>query len=307
MKAVFYIGLPGSGKSTDIKERKFLEQGYSIISADVLKEGHPNYNPLTAHEIHEWSVEEAENLVYKAVEAKHDIVFDSGGINNSYSMRIMGVVKDAGYHITLIFINTPIVECLKRINTRTRKVPFKDIFEKSFKMKSCLVKQKEMADEYIESNYYKEENFVFDMDGVLVEYQAFPLKCEFAPADTVMDYINNNVFEFAEPVTPIVYLIKTLIAEGKQIFILSVSPNSSTTEQKLKWLKKHIPELSERNIYFVGNGERKVNTLFQIMKKNKINISDYVYVDDIHTMLWDATNHGVNAYHPSTFLARYYK
>ncbi len=307
MKAIFYIGLPGSGKSTDIIERKFVEQGFQVISADVIKEGHPNYDPNTTHLIHEWSVEEAEKLVYQAVEAKKDFVFDSGGINNSYSLRIMGVVKEAGYSITLVYVNTPVVECLNRIASRVRKVPFQDIFEKSFKMKSCLLKQKEMADEYIETTYYKEDAFVFDMDGVLVEYQVFPLKCKYAPMDIRMDYINNNVFEFAEPVTPVINVIRNLMAEGKLVFILSVSPNSATTVQKQKWLEKHVPGLNKDNIYFVGNGENKVNTLLQIMKKAKIPVSDYVYVDDIHTMLWDATNRGINAYHPSTFLARYFK
>jgi len=40
--AVLFIGLPGAGKSTVVKERY---SGYDIVSADTLKETHPEYDP----------------------------------------------------------------------------------------------------------------------------------------------------------------------------------------------------------------------------------------------------------------------
>jgi predicted kinase len=95
-EAIFYIGLSGSGKSTHIKEQNY---DYPIISADSLKENHPDYNPNNTHEIHEWSVKEAEKMVYDAISVGNNFVFDSGGVNNSYSKRIMTKVKDYGYNI----------------------------------------------------------------------------------------------------------------------------------------------------------------------------------------------------------------
>lgn len=305
-KSYFFIGLPGSGKSTIVKELKKEFKDIIVISADELKEVHPEYNPKEAFKLHEWSVKEAEKKVYETLETNQNFIFDSGGINDSYSLRIMEKTKEFGYKIILTHLDTPVYECLRRISLRERKVPAEDVFNKAMKLKSCLVKQKLLADEIRIEKFYTNRNIVFDMDGTLVEYDAFPLKCDYAPKNMNMDYINNNVFEYGEPVLPILDKVKLYHDKGSKIFILSVSPNSETNKQKIKWLEKYLPFIEKENIYFVGDSSKKITTLKQIKEKHKIEDKDLTYVDDLHTMLWEAINTGYNAIHPSKFLTSHY-
>jgi predicted kinase len=301
-EAIFYIGLPGSGKSTHIKDQNY---GYPVISADNLKENHPDYDPNNTYVIHEWSVKEAEKMVYDAINVGNNFVFDSGGVNNSYSKRIMTKVKDYGYIITLVFVDTPLYECLKRIVKRERKVPVDDIFNKFLKLKSSLEIQKSLSDNFIHVKYYTDENLIFDMDGTIVEYKINILRNEYIPSEIKIDYINNNVFEYTEPVIPVIEKIKQYYA-NKNIYILSVSQHSETNKQKTNWLKKHLPFIKTENIYFVGDSEKKITVLTQIMKKHKLNKQNTTYIDDLHSMLWEAANQGINAIHISTFLTNKY-
>lgn len=295
---IFFLALPGAGKTTFINKVSF-DKSYKCISADILKENHPNYDPEKAYELHEWSVNAAEQEVYDCLQTGKDFVFDSGGINDSYSLRIMQAAKNAGYTIRLYYIDTPVIECIRRISERERKVPIEDVFNKYFKLKSCLEKQKKLCNQFYHIKYYTNKYLVFDMDGTLVEFEVHPLRHKLAPEGLKVNYIDNNMFEYAKPVLPMFDKLKLFQSE---IIILSVSPNSETNKQKTAWLKKHLPNVKEENIYFIGNSENKVSTLVQIMNKRKISQQDLTYVDDVHPMLWEAANLGINAIHPSKFL-----
>ena len=59
-EAILFIGLPGSGKTTFIRENI---KGYVIVSADDLKQKHPDYDPKDPTKVHQWSVKEAEKLM----------------------------------------------------------------------------------------------------------------------------------------------------------------------------------------------------------------------------------------------------
>lgn len=298
-QAIFYIALPGAGKTTHIHNSNFP---YKVISADTLKEKHPNYNPEKAFELHQWSVKEAEQQVYESIKNNESFVFDSGGINDHYSLRIIHTTKAAGYYITLYFIDTPFYECINRINKRDRKVPIEDIFTKSLKLMRSLYLQRELCDKFIHVPFYTNKHIFLDMDGTVVEYTAQTLRPNNLPQEFTVDYINNNLFEFANPVKEMVRIVKQYFFTGSKIYILSVSPNSETSKQKIAWLKRNMPFVEEEYIYFVGNGEKKVSTLLQIITKRELNKKDVTYVDDIHSMVWEASNNGLNALHVSSFL-----
>ena len=48
---------------------------------------------------------------------------DSGGVNNSYSLRIINMLKIKGYRIILIYMDTPLNVCLKRNKLRYQQIP----------------------------------------------------------------------------------------------------------------------------------------------------------------------------------------
>jgi predicted kinase len=144
-KAILFIGLPGSGKTTYIQENI---KGYHIVSADQIKMSHPQYNHADSAILHEWSVREAEIQMQIFSDEAIDICMDSGGVNNSYSLRIINMLKDKGYYVEIIFIDTPLNVCLERNRGRDRQVPETAIIDKSKKIYECAERQKAIANNF---------------------------------------------------------------------------------------------------------------------------------------------------------------
>jgi predicted kinase len=158
-KAILFIGLPGSGKTT-IVNRDYTE-GYTIVSADIIKQSHKDYDPKDPEPLHQWSVKEAERQMSELSDKGISMCMDSGGVNNSYSLRIIGMLKNKGYHITLVYVEAPLKVCLERNRKRERKVPESAIIEKAKMIESCLEKQKAIVDEYIHIRYKKQRSILF--------------------------------------------------------------------------------------------------------------------------------------------------
>ena len=296
-KAVLFIGLPGSGKTTIIKEQY---SNYNVVSADVIKETHPDYDPKNSEKIHEWSVSEAEKQMGLLSDKGKDICMDSGGVNNSYSLRIMSMLKSKGYHLTLVYVDTPVHVCFERNKSRERQVPEAAIFDKAQKLEDCLIKQKLVVDNFIHIPYFTNKNIFIDMDGVLAHYQKL-VRDERGN----VDYVNHNIFLRGLPVKPVIDTLYKF--KDSRMFILSASPNSFCNKQKTDWLKEHFPIVQEDDIIFVGKAEYKPIILGQLLQKYKIDKKDCTFIDDFHDLLIGGLNLGINAMHPSELLAKYYK
>jgi predicted kinase len=294
--AIFFIALPGAGKSSLIKQRNY-DTTHVIVSADSIKESHPNYDPENPQELHEWSVNRAEEEAYNWAKTQNNVVFDGGGINNSYNARIINHFKENGYKIKIIHIKTPLIECLKRNELRIRKVPKEAIIEKSFEMEKAVERQMPLADDFEVIEYFTDQNIFFDMDGVICEYKSIPW------LDYHFDYVNTDFFKNSKPVKPIIDIVQRYHNEGKNIYILSASPNSITNKQKVDWLEIHLPFLKKENIFFVGNKDHKVAMLNGIIKGNKIKRHTVTVIDDDHLTIDKMLKNGVNVLHPSKLLS----
>ena len=91
--------------------------------------------------------------------------------------------------------------------------------------------------------------YYFDMDGVLCDFHKEPYK--YANA------INREWIANLDPFMANVNLVKSLIANGKSVYILSKAASENAKLGKLDWLAKHIPELiPKRVIVIVGNGKK---------------------------------------------------
>jgi len=145
-EAILFIGLPGAGKTWEIANRNY-HQDYNLVSADEIKLTLKGYDPKNPNVVQEESVKKAEQEVYALADKGKNICMDSGGVNNSYSLRIIKNLRDRGYWVKLIYVNTPLSICLERNKNRERVVPESIITSKSEKIDSCFLKQKEVADE----------------------------------------------------------------------------------------------------------------------------------------------------------------
>jgi len=152
MIAKLFIGLPAAGKTTYIRNNI---KGFQIVSADELKFKHPDYDYNNPTALHEWSVKEAEKIMNELSDTGVNICMDSGGVNNSYSLRIIKMLKTKGYYVEIIFIDTPLDVCLSRNKIRTRTLPESIILEKAEKLAQSVENQRKIADSFIHIEYKK--------------------------------------------------------------------------------------------------------------------------------------------------------
>ena len=301
-QAIIMMGLPLAGKSTWINKQKEknppLWETVQIISADEYKENHPDYNPdnVTA-ELHEESVEWAENKAYELAENGTIFVMDGGGINNRYTKRIIKNLKEKGYTITLVYVKTPYKVCLDRNKQRTRKVPEVAITDKALKEISQFHKLSELVDHVIVDDYFTNDHIFVDMDGVIAAQSTLPI------VNGEIDFVNGEVHKWQKPVKPVIDLLNDIqeTYPHKTVYVLSATPNSFSSDEKQAWLDKYFPIPKERR-FFVNQGRHKAEMLDNLRRKFKLHPKDVLMVDDMHDILYKVKDRGMNAMHPSEFL-----
>jgi predicted ABC-type ATPase len=302
--AIFMFGLPCSGKSTWINN--FLSKcdvNVKLVSADTIKAGLSNYNPVMAYLVHQESVDLAKEEMIKAGNNGEEcILMDGGGINNRYTKSIMEEMKKLGYTIKLVYLNTPLAICLERnqerIDSHVRSVPKEEIIRKSNMLVTAYHNIIDLVDDLEVVNYYQDKHVFVDMDGVVAAYQTLQ-RDEFGN----VDFVNNNVFKYAPPVRPVIEKLRADQLDGKKIYILSASANSICNEEKLYWLNKYMAFVNPNDVYFVGNKDYKIVMLVELMKKLKIDKRDCVLIDDWHKTIEQGIKEGIKVIHPSNYLA----
>lgn len=98
----------------------------------------------------------------------------------------------------------------------------------------------------------KRKNYIYvDMDGVLADFFAEPNAVERFREEP-------NFFYNLLPIYPNLYAVQDLIAnKSNSVRVLSASPNKRCDREKRLWLKKYLPQLKQRNIIIIRNGQNK--------------------------------------------------
>lgn len=289
---IFTIGLPGSGKTTFLKEK-----GYSdIISADDIKLTIAGSSPsdLDMEEIHERSVQEARKEVFIRLNRRDDlVVMDMGGINSKYTCSIIECALSNGYkEIKAYFVDTPIGICIERMKNRGRVVPIDDVYRKSCRLNSSIINIKNYGVDVITVPYFTNKYLFLDMDGTICSYQKPP-----RDIDGNVDFVNSKMFENAKPVKHIIEWTKGW--DNKDKFILGACPNSISMKEKVLWLEKNMYDIEPGNMYFVGNKDYKHVFLKHLIQKLKLDKKDVLVVDDNYSIIDNMLKIGVNCIHPS--------
>src|ERR1019366_2700376 len=228
-EAIFMLGLPGSGKSFYINQLTINHPNYKVVSADEIRLKHPNYNPADPEAIHEECINKAERMMYALAGEINcipvDVIMDGGGINNSYTPRIIQRMRKNGYKIKVVFIDTPVDICvqrnIERVKNGERFVKIAAIIDKSYRLRKSVEKLSEICDEFETVKYFTDSHIFVDMDGTIAEYQQLPVD-EYGD----INFVEYEVFRYSKPVTQMIEKLKVLSESGKRIFIVSASPNS---------------------------------------------------------------------------------
>lgn len=294
--AIIMMGLPLAGKSTWIENNVDKYGDYSIVSADEIKKTHKDYNPDYTEFLHEWSVKEAEKMVYKISSSGNPLIMDGGSINNSYTIRIINRLKEKGYKVTLVHIKTPMTTCIHRMSLRERKVPVDAIVLKAAKEMKQFHRLSPLADDVEVIDYFNHKNIFMDMDGVLASYQVLK------SLDGKLDFVNGERFLHLPPVQPIIDKVKILYEKGHNIYILSAIPNCFAYKEKNIWLDKHTPFIDRKDRFFVNSGRHKAEMLRDLAHYLKLRKRDITMVEDTHETLLNIRNYGMRDMHLSEFL-----
>lgn len=135
-KAIIVIGACGSGKSTWVdKVGKERLANATIIDADLVKEQMPEYkegirkgDPNIAVTVHSKSLEKRNELFQETVNDVNNLVYlGTGTALDFYKQKVIGSLKKAGYHVTMVCVKTDldkaIERCAKRALDTGRAVP----------------------------------------------------------------------------------------------------------------------------------------------------------------------------------------
>lgn len=294
-KAKIFLGLPLSGKSTLINSNNYSE-GYKVVSADTFKENHKDYDPSRAWELHEWSVKMAERQMNIESDKGNNIIMDGGGINNSYTLRIINMLKSKGYKVSLVHLETPLEVCLYRNSRRLRKVPEEDIIQKAAKERMQFFRLSKEVYRVESIPYFTNKHIFIDMDGVVAALTTLP------KIGGKIDFVNSQVFIHLKPVKVIIDKLKDLQDKGHTLYILSATPNSFSSKEKEAWLDIHMPFIDKDNRHFVNSGMHKAEMLSNLQTYLKLDKKDMTLIDDTHETLYKVKDLRMKPMHPSEFL-----
>ncbi|MBQ3475667.1 MAG: hypothetical protein IJH20_05830 [Bacilli bacterium] len=144
--------------------------------------------------------------------------------------------------------------------------------------------------DYINENKDKKIDIYFDMDGVICEYD-----------------IGNFDYNTIRPINNTINLMKKLIDDGINVYILSICKTNKIVDEKYEYLDKHIPFFDKDKAIFLSKEE--INSESKDMKSdyltnniNKKNVN--ILVDDDITIIKKITsdNKDVKVFHISSII-----
>lgn len=301
--ATFLFGLPCSGKTTFYESAKESFGPHEYINADLIKFEYPDYDESKGSMYATEAIMEAAKRIGDCIQSNSSFVMDAGGINTNYSNNLMELASKNGYHVHVIFIDTPYDICIERNRHRTRQVPEQLILDKEVKKqyKWAWYQKSPWVNETTRMPYFTEKHIFFDMDGVLAAQIGLP------QVDGKIDFVNSRYYRYL-PVVPQMYdKVLTLVSSQKaKVYILSASPTSFSNQEKLDWLEDNFPFIEKDNIFFVNSGRYKAEMFHDLSKRLKLDKKDMLLVEDTHDIIKSVKrDYKMHSIHVSEFLTRF--
>ena len=126
----------------------------------------------------------------------------------------------------------------------------------------------------------------FDMDGTLAEWRNIKLRIDrYEDKDLVLDKLNallmtEGYFKSLKPHDNVIKLAKLAYDEGFDVRICTCfmkKDGYGPREEKIEWVKEHMPWFPVQNIIFVPDGESKASYVPGGVRKTDILVDDYTF------------------------------
>lgn len=156
-KLLMLKGLPASGKTTHAKELEGTGKWVRVNKDDIRKEYFPDWTFKDEKRV--LYIEDAEILA--ELNEGNNVVVDDTNFNPKHKDRLEKIAEQTGAEFEVMFIDTPLEECIKRNKKRANKVPMEAILDM---YRKYVAPYKE---EHVEYDDNLDEAIVVDIDGTL--------------------------------------------------------------------------------------------------------------------------------------------
>lgn len=157
-------------------------------------------------------------------------------------------------------------------------------------MNSGMITKETLKDKYV----------FWDIDGTLAAYRFNNHIADPEGTENGMSLreVEEGVFLKREPSL----FMQKIISEcnSKCNIIMGHCQNQKELEDKKIWLDKYYPNIKERLLVFEDIS--KAECMLDYCKRNKIDLAEVVYVDDVLKLLREAERKGISSWHISSFL-----
>ncbi len=157
------LGIPGSGKTTCVKNHKAEYPGCLVIGFNLVMEAAPQYQRDTeelglVEAFAKWEIPAriaGYELLFRAINKGYSIFFDHGG-SPELHLELMKAVKRAGYHTKMYYTKCDIEVALARVAERekvlNRHVPPELIIKRAPMIEERAQQFRSIVDEFIDEN-----------------------------------------------------------------------------------------------------------------------------------------------------------
>ena len=156
-KVLLLRGLPGSGKTTYAKE--LVSDGWVRSSKDDLRSMMDNGKWSKGNEKRVLRLRD--QIIRDAVNSGSNVVVDDTNFEDRHRDHISALAEECGADFEVLFIDTPLEECISRNENRANKVPL-SVINNMYKKYIAPLREK-----HVEYNDKLDEAILVDVDGTL--------------------------------------------------------------------------------------------------------------------------------------------
>ena len=156
-KLLMLKGLQASGKSTYARE--LVDLGYVRVNKDDLRSMMDNGKWSKGNEKRVLRLRD--EIVRDAIKSGKNVVVDDTNFEERHHDRIAALAEENGANFEVLFIDTPLEECIQRNEKRANKVPL-SVINKMYKKYIAPLREK-----HVEYNDNLDEAILVDVDGTL--------------------------------------------------------------------------------------------------------------------------------------------
>jgi len=175
-------GLPASGKSTHARE--LVDKGYVRVNKDDLRKMLNNGQYSRPNEAA--VLKFRDTIINESLQNGKNVVVDDTNFEQKHYDRLSEIAQNQQVNFRVLFIDTPLEDCIKRNEARADKVPLEVIYQMYNRHIAPLRNDKEI-------NYDEEldECIIVDIDGTLAHISngRSPYDARSSGADTVDDSV----------------------------------------------------------------------------------------------------------------------